>query len=221
MGIWDILYQNKHIFLEGLGVTLSLCFIIFPISVLIGSLLGYYSSKKPKTLGLTIKIFSILVSSTPILVFLFWMHYPFQYLFHLRIDPFNTSVLVISISATFLMFDYVYNAFKTFPIELISTAKVIGLSNAQIAKKIQFPIIFRQLLPQIIVLFSFILQATIFCSFISVGELFKKAQEINADIFKPIELYSIVALFFISICLFINLLSLYFKRKYSYDLNKY
>jgi ABC-type amino acid transport system permease subunit len=119
------------------------------------------------------------------------------------------------------MFDYVYNAFKTFPTELISTAKVLGLSSVQIAKKVQFPIIFRQLLPQIIVLFSFILQATIFCSFISVGELFKKAQEINADIFKPIELYSIVALFFISICLFINLLSLYFKRKYSYDLNKY
>jgi polar amino acid transport system permease protein len=119
------------------------------------------------------------------------------------------------------MSDYVTNSFKTFPTELISTAKVLGLSSIQVAKKIQFPIIFRQLLPQIIILFSFILQATIFCSFISVGELFKKAQELNADIFKPIELYSIVALFFISICLIINLLSLYFKKKYSYDLNKY
>jgi len=219
--MFDILYQYKNIFLDGLYVTLSLCFIIFPISLILGSFIGLISSKFSNSIGILIRISSILVSSTPILVFLFWMHYPFQYIFNLRIDPFNTSVFVISLVSTFLMSDYVYNSFKNFPTELISTAKVLGLSNLQIAKKIQFPIIFRQLLPQIIILFSFILQATIFCSFISVGELFKKAQELNADIFKPIELYSIVALFFISICLLINLLSLYFKKKYSYDLNKY
>lgn len=221
MNIWEIIYRYKNVFLEGLKITLSLCLIIFPISVVLGSFIGFVGSKYPKTLGLIFRLISILVSSTPILVFLFWMHYPFQYIFDLRIDPFTTSIFVISTASTFLMYDYVYNSFSSFPVELVSTAKVLGLSNTQIAKKIQFPIIFRQLLPNIVVLFSFILQATIFCSFISVGELFKKAQELNADIFKPIELYSIVALFFITICLFINLLSIYFKRKYSYDLNKY
>ena len=221
MSIWEILYQYKNVFLEGLSVTLSLCAIIFPISIFLGSLLGFFSHKYSKSIGILIRIVSIIISSIPILVFLFWMHYPFQYIFNLRIDPFNTSVFVISIAATFIMSDYVGNAFKTFPTELISTAKVLGLSKSEIARKVQFPVIFRQLLPQIVMLFSFILQATIFCSFISVGELFKKAQELNADIFKPIELYSIVALFFTTICIIINVLSLYFHKKYSYDLNKY
>ena len=221
MSVFDILFRYKNELMSGLMTTLKLCFFIFPISIVFGTMLSLLRYRLPKYLGKIIRIVSIVVSSVPLLVFLFWMHYPFQMLFGIVIDPFYTSVFVLSLFTSFLVSEYVFNALDNFPIELIDTAKVCGLSQKQIILRVQFPIIFRQIFPNLILAFNFVLQSTLFCSFISVEELFMKVQQINAEVYKPVEIYTAIAIFFIAICLCINFIAFYFKKKYNFDLNKY
>ena len=64
------------------------------------------------------------------------------------------------------------------------------------------------------------LHMTLFASLISVDELFRAAQRINAQIYKPVEIYSAVGLFFLLVSLPLNGLALYLRRKHSRDLSE-
>ena len=64
------------------------------------------------------------------------------------------------------------------------------------------------------------LHATLFASLISVEELFRVSQRINSTIYRPIEIYTALALFFLVVCLPINLFAVYLKRYYTRDLSE-
>jgi len=64
------------------------------------------------------------------------------------------------------------------------------------------------------------LHATLFTSMISVEELFRVAQRINAQIYKPIEIYTALGVFFLAICLPVNFFALWFKQKYTRNVSE-
>jgi ABC-type amino acid transport system permease subunit len=85
---------------------------------------------------------------------------------------------------------------------------------------IQAPIILRQILPSLLTIQVSMLQATLFASLISVEEIFRVAQRINAVIYKPVEIYTALALLFLLICLPLNGLALWLKIKFTRDLSE-
>ncbi len=59
------------------------------------------------------------------------------------------------------------------------------------------------------------LHMTIFSSLISVEEIFRMSQRVNAIEYQPVEIYSALGVFFLLISLPINGLALYLKHKYN------
>lgn len=220
MTVVDILVKYRSELFAGIWVTLKLCLLIYPIGVSLGSLLGIARHKWRFFIGIPSSFLSILLSSTPIIVFLFWLHYPLQYLLNVVIDPFKTSVFALSVLMIFLVSDITKNALDNFPTELLQSAKVCGLSYRESIVQIQLPIIYRQILPNILFVMISILQATLFTSLISVEEIFRVAQQINADVYKPVEIYTSLALFFIIICMSLNLIAFWVKSKYKWSLTE-
>jgi ABC-type amino acid transport system permease subunit len=64
------------------------------------------------------------------------------------------------------------------------------------------------------------LQATIFASLISVGEIFRVAQRINSEVYRPVEIYTALALFFLAVCLPLHGLAQYLKKRYTRNLSE-
>ena len=83
--------------------------------------------------------------------------------------------------------DMVSRALYNFPNEFIDAARVTGLSKKQMTWKIQLPIIVREAIPNILFIMVVILQGSLFTSLISVQEIFRVSQQINADIYQPIQ----------------------------------
>jgi ABC-type amino acid transport system permease subunit len=219
MTVFDIISDYRVLFLGGLKTTLMLCVYIYPIGLVIGTLIGSISYKFKNTFGILTRILSTLVAATPILVILFWLHYPMQYMLDVVIDPFVTSVVAISIVCVFLISDIIYNSLVDFPMQYVSAARVCGLKNSEIVTKIQLPILFRQVLPSIINILVIVLQTTLFTSLISVNELFRVSQQINSDIYRPVEIYTALGIFYVGICLLIfgiaHLIKIRFTRNLS------
>jgi ABC-type amino acid transport system permease subunit len=61
------------------------------------------------------------------------------------------------------------------------------------------------------------LHNSIFASLINVDEIFRQIQRINAMVYKPIELYTALAMFFIVITVPLTLVAYYLKKKYAKD----
>ncbi|MEQ8473300.1 MAG: ABC transporter permease subunit [Marinoscillum sp.] len=219
MTVLEILSEYRVMFLEGLSTTLLLCLYIYPLGLVMGTILGSIGYRYRIT-GLLTRAFSTLISATPILVILFWLHYPMQYILDVVIDPFYTSVFAISLVAIFLISDIIYNSLSEFPQQYVSAAKVCGISSRTILLRIQLPIIVRQVLPSIINILVVILQTTLFTSLISVNELFRVSQQINAEIYRPVEIYTALGIFYIGISLVIFGIAHFIKIKYTRNLSE-
>lgn len=220
MSIFDIIVTYKEGLLAGLFVTLKLCLIIWSSGIVIGTMLGYLGSKYRKEVGGFSSSASFVLSGIPVLILLFWLHYPLQVILNISIDPFYTAALAISIINVFAVADLVRTALINFPIQYSLAAKVCGLNHKETFIKIEFPIILRQIIPTILSLQVNMLQLTLFASFISVEEIFRVSQRINAIIYKPIEIYTALAIFFLIICLPLNSLAIWLKRKYTRDISE-
>ena len=145
--VFEIIFKYKDAFASGLFVTLKLCLITWITGLLIGGLFGVLSAKWKKSIGLPIRTLSFVLSGIPILVFLFWLHYPAQSIFNIVIDPFYTAVTMLSILNVFAVSDIVRGGINNLPNQFIEVAKISGLSNKKRILKIEFPLIFRHIFP--------------------------------------------------------------------------
>ena len=220
MTVIDIILDYHMAFLNGLMVTIQLCAIIWGVGIVLGTLTAIGSIKYHRSIGIPARIFSFFLSGIPILVFLFWLHYPAQSMFNLVIDPFYTAALTLTIVNIFGVCDLVRESLTNFPKQYITAAKVTGLTKKQTILKIQLPLILRQVLPGLLLLQVMMLHTTLFASLISVEEIFRAAQRINAHIYKPVEIYTALGVFFLIICLPINGFALWLKHKYTRDISE-
>jgi ABC-type amino acid transport system permease subunit len=220
MTVLDILINYHMAFLQGLGVTLQLCGIIWSVGLVLGISLGVVGANYKKTWGRFTRATSFAFSAIPSLVVLFWLHYPAQALFDVVIDPFYTASFTLALVNIFGVGEFVRQAVVDFPKQYIVAGQVSGMTPKQIVQHIQVPILFRQLLPSLLVLQVGMLHATLFASLISVEEIFRVAQRINSTIYRPIEIYTALALFFLLVCLPVNLIAALLKKRYTRDFSE-
>ncbi|HBM91099.1 MAG TPA: hypothetical protein DD400_04400 [Rhodospirillaceae bacterium] len=220
MTILDILIRYHSAFLEGLGVTLRLCSIVWFSGLAGGVFLGIMGGHNPKGWGRFVRGSAFLFSALPALVILFWLHYPAQAAMEVVIDPFYTAALTMSLINLFAVSESVRQAVVDFPKQYIVSGRVCGMSIRQIVRYIQFPILFRQLVPGLMVLQVSMLHISLFASLISVEEIFRVAQRINSMIYKPIEIYTALAFFFLLVCLPIHLFADFLQRRYTRDFSE-
>lgn len=217
--IFEIIGKHKEGFLKGLSVTSQICILVWSIGLVLGTLIGYFSSKA-RLLRKSVQVLSFLISGIPILVFLFWLHYPAQAFLGVNIDPFYTAVFMLSLLDTLAVASIVENGISNLPNQYLEVAKVCGLSNKAIFLKIQLPLVVRHILPSLLNAQVNVLHLSLFASLISVEEIFRISQRVIAIEYKPVEVYSALGLFFLMVCLPINGIAVYLKQKFNRRLDE-
>lgn len=222
MDLLSILIKYRVALTNGLKVTLYLCFVIWTSGILVGCLFGAIGAAYPRTVGRVLEYLSYFVRAIPVLVLLFWFHYPFQALIEVTIHPFITAAVTLSIVNIFLMSDLVRGVLLQFPMSYVESATVCGLSPSNAFFHIKLPILLRQLIPSVLNLEIQMLQTTLFASLIAVEELFRIAQRINSIEYRPVEVYTGMALFFVMICLPLNAIATLLQSRFNrlYEIRK-
>lgn len=220
MNAFEIIVQHRAEFELGLWVTAKLCFVIWPTGIILGTLLGSAAARWKLAVGIPMRAASFILSSIPVLVFLFWMHYPAQSLLGLVVDPFYTAAATLAIVNTFMVSDLVRSALNDFPKHFVVVARGCGLTPRQTFLRIQLPIMLRQVLPSLLVIQVVMLQATLFASLISVDEIFRVAQRVNSQVYRPVEIYTALAVFYLLACAPLHALAAWLKVRFTRDLSE-
>lgn len=219
MSVFDILINYSPTLLGGLWVTIELFVSVSVLGIVFGVIFGSLGARYP-TAGVTVRIGSFLIAGIPLLVLLFWFYYPLQSILNISVDPFLTAMVVLAIVDIAAIAELVRGVLADFPKQYVVVAQMAGLSNNEIFKEIQFPMIFRQAIPSLLTTQLYILQATLFASLIAVPELFRVAQNINAVIYKPVEIYTSLAIFFMLILVPLNYLAYVLRQRLTRDLSE-
>jgi ABC-type amino acid transport system permease subunit len=186
--------------LEGALTSLELVGIVFAIGLIIGCCLGVLESRAGKVVVIALRCISLVVSATPVLILLFWVHYPLQYVLGVVIAPFITAVAVLSAVMSVMVSNVVSNAIAELPSETVDTARLLGMNELAVLRRIQIPMILRAVIPSILMICAIVMQSSMFASLISVEEFFRVAQEVNAEVYRPVEIYTLTAVVYLVIC---------------------
>lgn len=217
--IFQIIYKHREGFMNGLSTTFQICLMVWLIGIILGAILGLFSSKY-KVIDMSTKTISFVLSGVPILVFLFWLHYPAQNYLNISVDPFYTSVFMLSILNLIAVSEIIKTGINNLPGQYVEVAKICGIKTSKIILKIEFPLIIRHILPSLLITQVNMLHMSLFASLISVEEIFRISQRVISIEYKPVEIYSALGIFFLLISLPINGVALYLKKRFSRNLDE-
>ncbi|MAM30283.1 MAG: hypothetical protein CMC13_14795 [Flavobacteriaceae bacterium] len=177
----------------------------------------FYSKKiKINLIGFLFSIIGkFLIPGIPVLVLLYWFYYPVQESINSSLSPFTISVVVLSIVNIVATSYIMKGIIEELPKKYITSAKLCGLSKKEIFFKISLPLIFRSTIGPVLLIQLAMLHNSIFASLINVKDILWQAKLINSQIHKPIEIFTILALFFLIISVPVIILSSYLKNKYT------
>lgn len=221
MTVFDIFNQYGAALCAGLLETLRLAAFVWGAGLVIGIALGVLASRYRRLFGWPVAAVAFVLSGIPILVVLFWLHYPLQAILNVVIDPFVTAAITLSVINVFTVSELVRRVLRDFPSQYLVAAQVCGIGKMKTITHIQFPLVLRQVLPGLLMTQVAILQATLFASLISVDEIFRTAQQINASIYRPVEIYTSLGVLFLSVCLPLNGVALWLRNQYTRDLSEH
>jgi polar amino acid transport system permease protein len=104
---------------------------------------------------------------------------------------------------------------QSVPHEYIEVAVVCGVPTSRIYWQIKIPLAFRYALGPLTSSQVNVLHLSIFGSLISVDEIFRVSQRINSVAYKPVEVYTGLAVFFVIVCLPLNLLASRLRKRFT------
>jgi len=213
--IFNILVHYKTAFLLWLLVTLKICLYTWILGIFFGVVLWILSNEYKSTIWRINTWLYTLIEWIPVLVLLYWLYFPMQQILWISINSFILAVACFAIVNMFLVAKVIKDWIENLPKQYVISGKLTWLSNTTILLKIKLPIIFKHVIWPIIIIQITMLKNSIFASLINVDDIFRQIQRVNAIVYKPIELYSLLALFFITISVPINIFANHLKKKYT------
>ena len=220
MTIVDIIVRYRQAFMAGLEVTFELAIIAWIIGLVGGAIIGIAAHTWSIAVGWPLRVLAFLLSGIPFLVILYWMNYPFQTLLNIVVKPFVTASCVLSAINVVLVAEIWRGALDDFRDEYRMAARACGMTRAESIRYIEFPMLFRQVMPTLLIVQIVILQTTLFASLISVNEIFRVAQQIDSSIHKPVEIFSALAVFFTALCVPAFAIAMWFRQRFTRNLSE-
>lgn len=214
------LLQNYYeAFARGIGMTLLITGTAWIVGIVIGFLIGT-ASVRSSILGIVTSKISFGIGAIPAMVLMVWFHYPLQAALGVVINPIVTAILVLSIINIALVSEAFSSARANIGREYLESAFVHNLSFSAARYRVELPLLVRYAAPRVLYAQVLVLHVSLFASLISVNELFSVAQRINAAEYRPIPIYSFVALFYVLLSLPLLLIGARLEKAYGRDFSE-
>ena len=197
---WDVVRDNLPFLLSGLKGTLIISAVTLVMAMLGGLVLVSLDLSRWKVVRSISITFGELVRNTPILIQLLWYYYVLPISFGIDIPAMFAAILGLSIYSSAFIGEVYRAGIQGVPKGHVEAAKVLGLSRLQTFTRIVLPQEFWASLPPLASNFVMLIKYSSLASVLSVPEITRKATELSSATFRPLEIFTAVALVYFIIC---------------------
>jgi His/Glu/Gln/Arg/opine family amino acid ABC transporter permease subunit len=141
-----------------------------------------------------------IVRNTPILVQLLWIYYVLPVVMGINLDSWWALVVGLSIYSSAFIAEAYRAGTQAVPKGHREAAQVLGLSPLQSFFRIVLPQAIRLTLPPLAANFVQLIKYSSLGAVISVSEITRRGMELSSSIFRPLEVFTFIALVYFLIC---------------------
>ncbi|MEI7778390.1 MAG: amino acid ABC transporter permease [Actinomycetes bacterium] len=213
---WGSVFNKDigHLALIGLKYTLEVCGLSFLIGSTIGmAVAGLRLSHTPPFTQIAY-IYTDFFRTTPALVQLIWVFYVVPVLFGIVLSPLVSGVVALSLNAGAFFAEVFRGGIESIPRGQWDAAYVLGYRRRSTLARIILPQGLRQALPATANIFISLLKDSSLLSVIAVHEITYQAQTQAAQNFRPLELYTALAVAYFLLTYPLSLTSSWLEKRF-------
>jgi polar amino acid transport system permease protein len=184
---------------NGLLVTLGLTAVAALVGILAGTVLAMASQAPFAPLRWLVVAYVELFRDTPMLVQLMWIHFALPLLTGYNTTPVESGVIAIALHAAAYFTEVMRAGIQSVPRSQWDAAYALGLPARTRWIRVILPPAIRTVLPPLASLTISFFKGTAILSVLQIGELMSVAGRISNATFRPIEIFSFVALVYLVI----------------------
>jgi His/Glu/Gln/Arg/opine family amino acid ABC transporter permease subunit len=197
---WDVVWGNAGFLLSGLELTLMISAMTLAISIVLGLVIAVMQMSGSRILRWIAIAVGEVVRNTPILVQLLWVYYVLPIVFDIEISAISACVIGLSLYASAFIAEAYRAGIQAVPRGHSEAAQVLGLSGVQTFMRIVLPQAIRFTLPPLCANFVLLIKYSSLGAVVSVSEITRKGMELSASTFRPLEIFTFIAVVYFFIC---------------------
>ncbi|OGI68948.1 hypothetical protein A3A05_02335 [Candidatus Nomurabacteria bacterium RIFCSPLOWO2_01_FULL_41_12] len=210
---WHIISSYKIVFVQGALVTIELTFFAVILGTVLGAALAFLKKSRNPMFSFIAKVYIEIFRAIPILVLLIWIFYVIPILFDWRISAFVAAVVALSMNLSAFVAETVRAGLESIPQSQSESGLALGMTSRQVTAKIVMPQAVRNMIPNLMGLYITELKNSSLASIIAVNEILHRSNILISETFRPLEIYTVVAVVYLIIILPLVYLSRWFERR--------
>ncbi|KGX91355.1 cysteine ABC transporter permease [Pontibacillus halophilus JSM 076056 = DSM 19796] len=187
-----------------LTYTIPMTLIAFVIGLILAVTTALFRLSGNKLLSGIARVYISIIRGTPLLVQLFIIFFGFGSI-GWKIDPFPAAVIGFSLNTGAYASEIIRASIQSIPKGQWEASSSIGMTYGQALKRVILPQAARVSIPPLSNSFISLVKDTSLASTILVTEMFRKSQEIVANTYEPLLLYTEAAFIYWVICFVLSL----------------
>lgn len=195
MDFLELLARSFPILIEGLRITLLLTLASVVLAVLVGGLVAFMRMSGVAPLQWLARAYVWVVRGVPLIALMFVIY--FGMVSVVNVDPFTAGVLGLGIHTSAYVAEVFRSGFLAVPRGQTEAARSIGMSRTVTVRRVVGPQAIRVVIPALANQMIITLKDSAVASFITVDELFLRAQRLAAANFQPLAYYVIVSIYYL------------------------
>ncbi|WP_213773723.1 amino acid ABC transporter permease [Bradyrhizobium sp. dw_78] len=197
---WDVIWQNLSFIMTGLENTLIISGVTLLLAMLGGLVVAVLDMSRYWPLRVIGIAVGEIIRNTPVLVQLLWVYYVLPIVFGINLTAFAALVITLSLYSSAFIGEVYRSGIQAVPKGHEEAAKVLGLSDFQCFRRIILPQAVIMTLPPLAANFVQLIKYSSMGAIISVSEITRRGMELSASTFRPLEIFTFIAIVYFFIC---------------------
>jgi polar amino acid transport system permease protein len=212
---WDFYFLERYLPLLWKGVLVTLAYTVGTIflGLVIGLLVGLGRLSKSKLINIPLIGFIEAFRCTPLLVQIVWFYYALPVLLGIQIPATAAAVMTLSFYTAAFYAEIFRGGIVSIEQGQWDAGRALGLGPWHMMRKVILPQAIRRMIPPFVNQSITQLKNTSLVSTIAVPDLLYQGTLITADTYRPLEVYTVVALIYFAMLFPSTLLAQAYERR--------
>ena len=198
---WDfgVLWSYRSLVGVGVAYTVGYTILCVVLGLLVGTIVGLGRLAKSRFTTWPLIFYVEVFRCTPLLVQLVWFYYALPVLLDISMSPGLAATLTLSLYGGAFYAEIVRAGVLSIDAGQWDAGKALGLGRLKLMRKIILPQALKRMLPPLMNQSIIQLKNTSLVSVLAVPDLLYQGQVVTAAIYRPLEVYTMVALVYFAV----------------------
>jgi len=198
---------------QGLWLTMLVSLTSLAIGISLAVPIGIMRASKNKLLITLLGFYVEIFRNIPVLVLIVWIYYVLPILTGFNLGPIAAGILALSLNTSAFLAEVFRGGISGISEGQREASASLGLNSLQTMVDVIIPQVIRRMMAPMLNQFIVLIKESALLSYIGVLEILQRGDQISTQFSRPLEAYTVVAMFYLVICFSVSQISRIIERR--------